>query len=76
MTEVQMEPTVMAEEPNVAVGRGKIRKILTLPEELAARVRDFRFARKYDRESEAYIELIERGLKTVEREEKEKHSRI
>ena len=31
---------------------------------------EFRFAQKYNRESEAYIELIERGLEAIERAEK------
>jgi hypothetical protein len=66
-----MEATLMPKEtPRVPVAPGKMRKILTLPEALAQRVRDFRHARKYDRESEAYIELIEKGLEAVEREER------
>jgi hypothetical protein len=53
-----------------------MRKALTLPKELAARVREFRFARKYVRESEAYIELIEKGLEAIEREERASRRRL
>jgi hypothetical protein len=66
-----MEATLMPRKRlAVPVAKGKMRKILTLPEALAQRVRDFRHARKYDRESEAYIELIEKGLEAIEREER------
>jgi hypothetical protein len=72
---MQMEARTVKEAPRVPVAPGKMRKILTLPEGLAQRVREFRFARKYDRESEAYIELIERGLEAVEREETAKQGK-
>jgi len=60
----------------VPVAPGKMRKALTLPKELAARVREFRFARKYVQESEAYIELIEKGLEAIEREERASRRRL
>jgi hypothetical protein len=70
-----MELQVMTRERRVAVAPGKMRKTLTLPKELVARVRAFRFARQYDQESDAYAALLEMALAQVEREEQEKPRR-
>ena len=47
----------------MAIDRSRnTRKILTLPHELVARVRKFRFRREIDTETEAYRVLIAKGL--------------
>jgi hypothetical protein len=56
----------------VPIGAGKVRKTLTLPKVLVARVRTFRFRREFAQESDAYVWLLEWALEQVEREEQER----
>jgi hypothetical protein len=55
----------------VPIGAGKIRKMVTLPEELVARVRRFRFRAELPQESDAYVYLLEKALADIEREQSE-----
>lgn len=56
----------------MAIDRSRnTRKILTLPHELVARVRKFRFRREIDTETEAYRVLIAKGLEGFGEEEME-----
>lgn len=56
----------------MAIDRSRnTRKILTLPHELVARVRKFRFRREIDTETEAYRVLIAKGLEGFGEEEAE-----
>ena len=56
----------------MAIDRSRnTRKILTLPHELVARVRKFRFRREIDTETEAYRVLIAKGLEGFGEEESE-----
>jgi hypothetical protein len=59
----------MITERRVPIAPGKTRKTLTLPRELIARVRTFRFARQIDQESDAYVWLLERGLEAATAEQ-------
>jgi hypothetical protein len=59
----------MGKAQRVPVAPNKTRKIITLPKTLAARIRAFRFSRQLDRESEAFVILLEAGLEALEREE-------
>ncbi len=54
--------TATTERGQVAIAKGKKRKTITLPEELIARVRAFRFRGQYEEESDAYVALILAGL--------------
>jgi hypothetical protein len=58
----------------VPVAPTKARKTLTLDKDLIARVRDYRHALKHDQESDAYAELLERGLEAFEKARKEQKS--
>jgi hypothetical protein len=62
---MHMESTIMGTS-RVPPAPDKTRKIITLPKALAERIRAFRFARQYDRESEAYVVLLEAGLEALE----------
>jgi hypothetical protein len=55
--------------PRVPVAPGKIRKIITIPERLAERIRLFRFDGHYTHESDAYVALLKAGLEALERPE-------
>jgi hypothetical protein len=39
-----------------------VKKLLRLPDDLAQKVREFRFDERLETEQEAYIRLLERGL--------------
>jgi hypothetical protein len=67
-----MDATTMIRERRVPVGPGKMRKTLTLPKELVARVRAFRHAHQFDRESDAYAELLKAGLDAFEGEQQDR----
>jgi hypothetical protein len=69
-----MEATMMVEEHDVAVARGKVRKTVTLPKDLAERIRAFWHAQQYDRESTAYVTLLEIAMELVEKDEVEKRT--
>jgi hypothetical protein len=72
---VQMGATVAAGgTTGVGIAAGKERKALTLPKDLIARVRAWRHARQIDPESEAYAQLLEKGLEASDREEREEKS--
>jgi hypothetical protein len=47
------------------------RKLISLPPLLAQRVKDFRFQRRLENDTEAYRLLIQKGLEAFEREEQE-----
>ena len=49
-------------EARVAIAANKQRKVLTLPKELVARVREFRHDRRLEVESDAYVVLLEMAL--------------
>jgi hypothetical protein len=66
-----MDSTTMVDD-DVAIGKGKVRKTLTLPKELVARVRLFRFKGQFAQESDAYVWLIERALEQAEHEQQER----
>jgi hypothetical protein len=52
----------------VTIAQGKKRKAITLPKELIARIRVFRFRQEHEQESDAYVALLEKGLEAFERE--------
>jgi hypothetical protein len=56
-------------ERRVPIAAGKKRKSITLAEALIQRVRQFRFQRQFEQESDAYAALLEMALEQVEREE-------
>jgi hypothetical protein len=58
-------------EDGVPIAANKTRKTVTLPKELVARVRQFRFRRQFDQESDAYAWLLEQALAAAEREDLE-----
>jgi hypothetical protein len=49
----------------MAVGADKVRKMVTLPREIAEQIEDFRFANRHRTESDAMVELLKLGLKTA-----------
>ncbi len=51
------------DQREILVGTMKPRKIITLTPELASRVDDYRFERRFKTETEALVTLIEAGLK-------------
>jgi hypothetical protein len=51
--------------------RGYVRKILTVPPEMAAAVKEYRFQHRLESDVEAYRLLIKKGLEAAEREERE-----
>jgi hypothetical protein len=62
-----MESTAMVDGD--VIGKNKVRKTLTLPRQLVARVRVFRFKGQFEQESDAYVWLIEQALEQAEREQ-------
>ena len=44
------------------------RKVVLLPHEMAARIEDFRFGHRIASETEAMRRLLERGLRSVDKE--------
>jgi hypothetical protein len=58
-------------ERRVPIAAGKKRKSITLAEALIRRVRQFRFQRQFEQESDAYAALLEKGLEAVEREDRD-----
>ena len=53
------------------IAAGKKRKSITLAEALIRRVRQFRFQRQFEQESDAYAALLEKGLEAVKREDRD-----
>ena len=50
--------------------KGYVRKVLTVPPQLAAAVKNFRFEQRLENDVEAYRLLIQKGLEAHERESK------
>jgi hypothetical protein len=50
--------------------KGYTKKLISLPPELARAVKDFRFRRRLENDTEAYRVLIQLGLEAAEREER------
>ena len=67
-----MDVAEMTMESRVPVAADKMRKTLTLPKTLVARVRAFRFAKEYDQESDAYTALLEKALEGIDREKRDR----
>jgi hypothetical protein len=51
--------------------RGYVRKIITVPPEVAAAVKEYRFQHRLESDVDAYRLLIQKGLEAAEREERE-----
>jgi hypothetical protein len=52
--------------------KGYTRKLISLPPALARAVKEFRFRRRLENDTEAYRLLIQKGLEAFEREERAK----
>jgi Arc/MetJ-type ribon-helix-helix transcriptional regulator len=63
-----MEPDVMT-RGRLPVSPDNERLTVTLPRELAQRVRDFWHARQYKRASDAVVDLLRLALDEIDREE-------
>jgi hypothetical protein len=51
--------------------KGYTRKLISLPPDLAQAVKDFRFRRRLENDTEAYRLLIRMGLEAAEREDEQ-----
>jgi hypothetical protein len=55
--------------------KGYTRKLISLPPDLARAVKEFRFRRRLENDTEAYRLLIQKGLEAFEREDQKRERR-